>query len=219
MPTPVEKLLPILQDCYKPRESGWLWVAFYREGDENGIVEEITGEYGDPDLMSAALAEIINGVTPDRAWLALCRPDGCPREADRAFWRRLRDLVEAERLVDMVIFNRQSVWSMREEDSAATGLAVERYYCQMMAKEKVTLTLDADNLAELRAQVGSRSLSATIDSAVAAHVARLRHLAAVDDWLAEMDREYGAIPSETLEWAAQAVDQWKALPSTRRRAV
>jgi hypothetical protein len=74
--------------------------------------------------MSTALAEIINQVTPDRAWLALCRPDGRPREADREFWRRLRALVAAERLVDLVIFNRHSTWSMRAEDSAAKDLAV-----------------------------------------------------------------------------------------------
>jgi hypothetical protein len=123
MPTPVEKLLPILQEFYKPRESGWLWVAFYRDGDEAGIVEEITGDYGEPSF-AEPLAELINGVTPDRAWLALCRPDGRPHESDREFWRRLRELVDAHRLVDMVIFNRQSIWSMRDEDSAAKDLAV-----------------------------------------------------------------------------------------------
>lgn len=77
-----------------------------------------------------------------------------------------------------------------------------------MAKEKVTLTLDGANLAALRQLVGPRSLSSAVDAAVAAWVARLRHLAAVDDWLAEMDSEYGPVPSETSEWAARVVDQW-----------
>ncbi|MGH3978423.1 MAG: hypothetical protein ACRDRZ_05415 [Pseudonocardiaceae bacterium] len=79
-----------------------------------------------------------------------------------------------------------------------------------MAKEKVTLTLDADRLTELRSQVGSRSLSATVDAALAAYLDRLRHLAAVDGWLAEMDREHGPVPVETLEWAARLVEDWTA---------
>jgi hypothetical protein len=57
-----------------------------------------------------------------------------------------------------------------------------------MAKEKVTLTLDAENLAALRALVGPRSLSAAVDAAVAERLARLQHLAAVDEWLVELDQ-------------------------------
>lgn len=90
-----------------------------------------------------------------------------------------------------------------------------------MAKEKVTLTLDAAQVDELRRMAGSRSLSAAVDKAVAAHLARLRHLAAVDDWLAEMERDHGPVPTETLEWAAQIVEAWEAGRSKgprRRRA-
>ena len=79
-----------------------------------------------------------------------------------------------------------------------------------MAKEKVTLTLDATGLQELRDLVGARSLSAAVDGAVRAYIARLRHLSAVDAWLAELEREHGPIPPQTLEWAAQIVDQWSA---------
>jgi len=50
-----------------------------------------------------------------------------------------------------------------------------------MTKEKVTLILDADRLAARRAQMGSRSLSATVDAAIAVYLDRLVHLAAVDD--------------------------------------
>jgi hypothetical protein len=78
-----------------------------------------------------------------------------------------------------------------------------------MAKEKVTLTLDGAQLAELRSAVGARSLSAAVDNAVAAYLAKLRHLAAVDEWLTELERDHGPIPPETLEWAAQLVDQWE----------
>jgi predicted transcriptional regulator len=87
-----------------------------------------------------------------------------------------------------------------------------------MAKEKVTLTLDADRVAELRALVGPRSLSAAVDSAVSAYVERLRHLAAVDEWLAELEREHGPVPVETLEWAARIVESWDSTrPRARRR--
>jgi len=90
-----------------------------------------------------------------------------------------------------------------------------------MAKEKVTLTLDIEQVEELRRIAGARSLSAAVDSAVAAYLAKWRHLAAVDDWLADLEREHGPVPAETLEWAAQLVETWdagRAVPSPRRRA-
>ena len=86
-----------------------------------------------------------------------------------------------------------------------------------MAKEKVTLTLEAEQLVELRRLVGARSLSAAVDNAVAAYLGRLRHLTAVDEWLAELEREHGPIPAETLEWAAQLVEQWDT-GTARRQA-
>ena len=86
-----------------------------------------------------------------------------------------------------------------------------------MAKEKVTLTLDAKNLADLRALVGSRSLSASVDRAIATHVGRMKHLAAVDEWLGDLEREHGPVPPETLDWAGQLVDQW-AKRARRRKA-
>lgn len=86
-----------------------------------------------------------------------------------------------------------------------------------MAREKVTLTLDADRLKKLRALVGARSLSAAVDSAVGAYLARLRHLAAVDEWLLDLEREHGPVPPEAREWAAKLVDGWVADPGTERR--
>lgn len=91
-----------------------------------------------------------------------------------------------------------------------------------MAKEKVTLTLDAAQLAQLRDAVGARSLSAAVDGAVAAYLSRLRHLASVDEWLTELEREHGPLPPQTLEWAAQLVEEWDSgrqrPPAKRRRA-
>jgi hypothetical protein len=89
-----------------------------------------------------------------------------------------------------------------------------------MPREKVTLTLDADRLQELRALVGARSLSAAVDSAVLAYLSRLRHLCAVDDWLLELEREHGPVPPETLDWAARLVEDWESERGAegRRRA-
>lgn len=77
-----------------------------------------------------------------------------------------------------------------------------------MPKEKVTLTLDTDQLEELRSLVDARSLSSTVDQAVGAHLSRLRHLRAVDGWLTELEAEHGPVDPETLEWAARIVDDW-----------
>lgn len=79
-----------------------------------------------------------------------------------------------------------------------------------MPKEKVTLTLDSAALSELRSLVGARSLSAAVDAAVSAYLGRMRHLVAVDEWLAELEREHGPVPTETLEWAANLVGDWDA---------
>ncbi|MBV9949431.1 MAG: hypothetical protein JOZ69_21495 [Myxococcales bacterium] len=82
-----------------------------------------------------------------------------------------------------------------------------------MAKEKVTLTLESESLRALREMVGPRSLSETVDAAVAAHISRLRHAKEVDQWLAEMEADFGPVPPQTLEWAARMVGDWE-----RRRA-
>jgi len=94
---------------------------------------------------------------------------------------------------------------------------VSTYYDTEMAKEKVTLTLDSAHLEELRSLVGARSLSATVDAAVSAYLSRMRHLVAVDEWLAELEREHGPVPTETLEWAAQLVETWEAGGDGRRQ--
>lgn len=86
-----------------------------------------------------------------------------------------------------------------------------------MPKEKITLTLDAGRLAELRSQIGNRSVSAAVDAALAEYLDRLRHGAAVDEWLAELERDHGPVPVETLEWAARLVENWAATRPEGRR--
>jgi hypothetical protein len=80
-----------------------------------------------------------------------------------------------------------------------------------LAKEKVTLTLDTRQLEELRSLIDARSLSTTVDQAVGSYLVRLRHLRAVDEWLAEMEAEHGPVDRETLDWAARIVDGWADL--------
>jgi Arc/MetJ-type ribon-helix-helix transcriptional regulator len=86
-----------------------------------------------------------------------------------------------------------------------------------MSKEKITVTLDSESLRQLRETVGARSISESIDAAVRAHLARLRHRKAVDAWLAEMDREHGPVPTQTLEWAARIIGGWQSRGTKRRR--
>jgi hypothetical protein len=86
-----------------------------------------------------------------------------------------------------------------------------------MSKEKVTLTIDTEAMRELRDRVGARSLSAAVESAIQAYLTRLRHLAAVDEWLVELERDHGPVPPETLEWAAKLVDDWAAEGPGRER--
>jgi hypothetical protein len=114
-----EELLGILQLHFNPREEGWLWVALYADDREGGVVNQVEGEYEGAHETAQGLGYIINGVGPDEAWLALCRNEGRPREADRELWRELRALVAPDRLLDMVVFNERDVWSMRAEDAAA----------------------------------------------------------------------------------------------------
>ena len=84
-----------------------------------------------------------------------------------------------------------------------------------MAKEKVTLTLDAKNLAAFQSFVDQRSLQASPAQPISEHVAQRHELVAVDDWLQELEAEHGPVPPETLDWAATVVDEWAK--RTRRR--
>jgi hypothetical protein len=58
-------------------------------------------------------------------------------------------------------------------------------------KTKLSVTLDADVVDELRQRVGPRGLSAAVNHAVVAEVARLRRSAALDRWLAELETSDG----------------------------
>ena len=108
-------VLPILQECFDPREDGWLWLATYVDGRQGGALAQIEGDYEDPAAVASGLAQIISDCGADRCYLALNRRDAQPTEGDRELWRDLCRLVDAERLIDLVVFNRDQAWSMRAE--------------------------------------------------------------------------------------------------------
>lgn len=113
-----DDLLAILQDHYNRREEGWLWLATFFEDDEQGVVNQFEGAYSDPIQSAQGLAHVINELGA-RAFLALCRVDGRPREIDRELWRELRSQASPDLLIDMVVFDKDHAWSMRAEDTAA----------------------------------------------------------------------------------------------------
>jgi hypothetical protein len=120
MPTArTDELLAVLQSSFSPREEGWLWLAAYVEDREGGVVSQFEGAYEDAAATARGLGEIIHGCGADRAYVALCRHEGRPTEADREMWRDLRGLVSRESLVDMVVFNQRETWSMRVEDASS----------------------------------------------------------------------------------------------------
>jgi hypothetical protein len=118
-----EKLLGILQEHFNPREEGWLWLAAYPDSGGHGVVEQFEGPYDDPPATARGLGRIINESGADLAYLALCRQEARPTEADRALWRDLRVLASPEKLIDLVVFNEHHTWSMRREDSEAARAA------------------------------------------------------------------------------------------------
>lgn len=74
----------------------------------------------------------------------------------------------------------------------------------------MTLTVDTEQLQELRRLVGARSMSSAVEIALAEYLDKIRHFAAVDEWLSEMEREDGPIPPETLAWAEQVFRDWES---------
>ena len=47
------------------------------------------------------------------------------------------------------------------------------------------------------------------------YLTKVRHGAAVDEWLAEMERQDGPIPQDKLDWADRVFTEWKAGGRTR----
>ncbi|MGI8776948.1 MAG: CopG family transcriptional regulator [Acidimicrobiales bacterium] len=73
------------------------------------------------------------------------------------------------------------------------GSTEERPQIKRAGKTKLSVTLDAAVVDELRQRVGARGLSAAVNQAVVAEVDRLRRAAALDQWLAELETSDGPV--------------------------
>jgi hypothetical protein len=91
-----------------------------------------------------------------------------------------------------------------------------------MAKRKITVTVDED-LVETVQALGSESLSAVVNAALAAEVERRARAAALGRMLAEWDAAFGPVSEEATAAAARAFDDADAVaapdarPGRRRR--
>lgn len=65
-------------------------------------------------------------------------------------------------------------------------------------KIKISITLDAEAVEELRARAGTRGFSAAINAAVRKEVERLRREQALDRWLSELEDEEGPVSPDVI---------------------
>jgi hypothetical protein len=83
-----------------------------------------------------------------------------------------------------------------------------------MAKRKVTVTID-EALVEA-AKLGSESLSAVVNSALAAEVERRARAAALERMLAGWEAAFGPVDNEASEAARRAFDDLDGLADERQ---
>lgn len=89
-----------------------------------------------------------------------------------------------------------------------TTIVVACYDLRVPTKERVSASVDADLIASGRAAVAAGridSLSAWVNDALRAHVARERRLAALDDFLASFEAEHGLITDAEMAAATRSV--------------
>jgi hypothetical protein len=75
-----------------------------------------------------------------------------------------------------------------------------------MAKQKITVTVDADLVSAIRAAHGE-TLSAVVNAALAEEVDRRARRAALGRLLAEWDAALGPVPAEAAAMARAAFDE------------
>ena len=80
-----------------------------------------------------------------------------------------------------------------------------------MTVAKVSLSLDAELLAQARERVGRRELSAYVNEALRRKLAHDR----LGDLIDQLEAEHGPIPDEMVEEARQSL--WHPKPGRRRR--
>lgn len=76
-----------------------------------------------------------------------------------------------------------------------------------MSKETITVVLDGELVAELRQLRDPQTLFATVEAVLKDRVQHLRHLVAVDEWLAEMETEDGPVSPGERAWAEAVFDR------------
>jgi hypothetical protein len=119
------EIIDILRKHFHPDEEGWLWLAIRPVGAERGVLSQIEGERPDAHAVIQGFTEIFASLGRVEIVIVICRAGGRPFEADRELWRALRSRFDGTetRLVDAVVFNRESTWSMREEDARTNAVA------------------------------------------------------------------------------------------------
>ncbi len=80
-----------------------------------------------------------------------------------------------------------------------------------MAKRKITVTVDAELVEELRA--GEEAMSAVVDQALAAHFERRARHAALGDLLAEWESRLGPVTEPVASAARVAFDEADGIAS------
>jgi hypothetical protein len=88
-----------------------------------------------------------------------------------------------------------------------------------MAKRKITVTVDEELVDTVQA-IGSESLSAVVNAALAREVDRRARAVALRRLLAEWDTKFGTVPADAAAAAAAAFDGVDARdePPARRRS-
>ncbi|HEU5035247.1 MAG TPA: hypothetical protein VFT62_10905 [Mycobacteriales bacterium] len=97
-------------------DDGGLWLVFF---DRTGVqllclgVEE--GTHSIDELFRRHLVELIRHVDAHRVVLAIHRPDGRPRRADRMLWREISRRLADEwpHQVDLLVVGDETTWAPR----------------------------------------------------------------------------------------------------------
>ena len=103
-----------------------MWMVVDDRETESGVVNQIEGEFADVGVEGMRnLIDIVEQVHPDDVLFILCRREGVPREFDREFWRLARATFDGSdiNLVDLIVFNRDRIHSMRAEDTSSHAVA------------------------------------------------------------------------------------------------
>ncbi len=75
-----------------------------------------------------------------------------------------------------------------------------------MAQHEITAMVNEEIVEEARL-LGIEDIATVVNAALKEHVERLAHLAALDEWLDEMEEKHGPPSEEAMAWARAAWDE------------